>query len=70
MQVSGAEFTAQPLRHLQRRAFDVAEAAKNAAIARKRFQDFTAAFAVVEKLAGIGWHGLNFAVPAFRAGQG
>jgi superfamily I DNA/RNA helicase len=54
---------------LHRRTGNRTIGAKHAAIARKRLQSRAAAFAVIEELAGVGRHGLNRLLAAFRAGK-
>jgi len=39
-------------------------------VSLQRFKDFTASFTVVEKPAGVGWHGFSFAMGAVGAGEG
>lgn len=54
---------------LYRRAGDVAVGTEDTAIAGKGLQDGAASFAIIEKLAGIGWHGFRFDMATLRAGQ-
>lgn len=57
-------------RVLDRRAGNSAERAEDAAVARVRAKHRAAALAVIEKLAGVGWHRFGLDVPALRACQG
>ena len=54
---------------LDGRAGHGAKGAEHAAIARVGAQQHTTAFALVEILAGIGWHCLGRLEPAMRAGE-
>jgi hypothetical protein len=55
------------IRRLYRRARHRAVRAKNAAVPLRRFQSHAAILAVIEKLTGIGRHGFDGLMAAFRA---
>lgn len=54
---------------LDRRAGDGAVRTENAAITGLGPKNCTTSLAVIKILAGVGWHGFGFDMPAFRAGQ-
>ena len=54
---------------LPRRTRNRAIRAKHAAIACKGLKSLAAAFAVIKELAGVGRHGLNGPMAAFRASK-
>jgi hypothetical protein len=60
---------AAPLVRLYRRTGNRTVGAEHAAIAWEGLQSLAAAFAVVEKLAGVSGHGLNRLMAAFRASK-
>ena len=51
------------------RAVHIAKRTKDAAVSRSWPQDLPAALAVIKPLAGIGWHGFSFNMPALGAGN-